>query len=229
MYKYYTDTAFNYKNKITILNTQEIDKLSNKKETYLPKSVFFFKNEQNIESFKFHYGLNKSPVIYIGNSKQETGVMADFLFKDVEGNIEEKLKQFFKKNRGIEIKSIIKNTFKEVNRAIDNTYSFLKMLNSKEDILFLKLAIDEALINAYLHGNKKDPLKKIQFGLKYNNDKLEIFIEDEGKGYNIQEICDKESDIFAPSGRGIKLIKELMDEVVFKYRGKKINMVKYIH
>jgi len=81
----------------------------------------------------------------------------------------------------------------------------------------VNLAVIEAGTNAIKHGNKNDPSKAVRFRFDLSDDRLEIFIKDCGSGFKPDEIGDPLSpeNFMKPCGRGIFLMKALMDEVDF--------------
>ncbi|MCF7916644.1 MAG: ATP-binding protein [Candidatus Omnitrophica bacterium] len=108
----------------------------------------------------------------------------------------------------------------------------LKNSGIKEDVLFdLKLALNEALINAIKHGNNSDQHKAVFLKIAKKKDKLEICIQDQGKGFdyaNLKAPTDEEN-LIKHSGRGIFLIKNFMDELDFFDGGCKLKMIKYLN
>jgi len=75
----------------------------------------------------------------------------------------------------------------------------------------------EAVINAILHGNKKDPAKQVHVNFELNDEALRIKIADEGAGLDPDSVPDPlaPENILRSSGRGIFLMKAIMDEVHF--------------
>ncbi|MCF7895299.1 MAG: ATP-binding protein [Candidatus Omnitrophica bacterium] len=108
----------------------------------------------------------------------------------------------------------------------------LKINGVKEDILFdIKLALNEALINSIKHGNSSDKKKSVFLKIAKKANKLEISIEDQGKGFDYKNLrlpTDK-NNLTKQSGRGIFLIKNFMDELYFFDKGCKLKMVKYLN
>ncbi|MCK9225404.1 MAG: ATP-binding protein [Candidatus Muirbacterium halophilum] len=192
--------------------------------------VFVFDDKNEIYSFKMNSYLNKFPVLYFGIDDFKSGIIPDFyIMCEDEFNLH--LNSYWEKRKKVkrELSIILENNIKDVNKLINDVYYFIEDIFERDDGLYVKLAIDEALVNAYKHGNKKEPEKRIFFDLKYYGHKIEITVKDEGEGFNLPEILEKEYDVYSTNGRGLKLIEELMDEVCFKYRGNIINMVKYIN
>ncbi len=89
----------------------------------------------------------------------------------------------------------------------------------------------EAVINAILHGNKQDPAKKVRVGFELTEDALSIRIADEGPGLDPDSIPDPlaPENILRSSGRGIFLMRAIMDEVHFHQLnpGTEIEMIKH--
>ena len=105
-----------------------------------------------------------------------------------------------------------------------------------EEVLFdLKVILNEVLINAILHGNRGDESKrvKIDAGITEKGDVF-LVIEDEGTGYDFDEICAKHKsaaanlDDIIESGRGIMIVKGLCDKIKVNKKGNKIAILKSI-
>ena len=101
--------------------------------------------------------------------------------------------------------------------------------DSRDDIL---TAVHEALVNAIVHGNKEDEDLHVTLRLALHPDQLEIRIRDEGRGFDPDSVPNPLSsgNLFKPSGRGIHLMRVLMDKVTFRCsdRGMEVTMVKRI-
>jgi len=89
------------------------------------------------------------------------------------------------------------------------------------------IATVEAVNNAIIHGNRSNPEKYVEVEFKKKNGELEIIVEDEGEGYDYENIPDptEPENIENIHGRGIFLIRQLSDEVVFNKKGKQIIMI----
>jgi len=100
---------------------------------------------------------------------------------------------------------------------------------SEETIFAIKLAMEEALINAIKHGNRNDPGKQLQVEFALDGRQAVIRITDQGNGFCPDDLPDPtaEENIEFPCGRGVMLIKAFMDEVKFNDRGNSVRMVKY--
>jgi CheY-like chemotaxis protein len=98
----------------------------------------------------------------------------------------------------------------------------------KPDTSNLFIALDEAFVNAVKHGNKLDARKLVRITADLSSKEARFTIEDEGEGFNVNEIPDPldPANLFKPSGRGVLLIYNIMDEVAYNERGNRLTMVK---
>ncbi len=95
----------------------------------------------------------------------------------------------------------------------------------------VRLAFEEALVNAMKHGNRMDPARKVRLTYRISPERIEIRVADEGGGFNPNGVPDPTCDenLQRPCGRGIMLIRAYMDEVCFSPSGNEIRMVKFRH
>ena len=92
----------------------------------------------------------------------------------------------------------------------------------------IKLCIEEAVRNAIVHGNHSDRRKAVAVAYWVQDGSLYIEIEDEGPGFDHSKVADPTSGphILKNSGRGVYLIKRLMDKVEYSVNGSRVTMVK---
>jgi serine/threonine-protein kinase RsbW len=92
----------------------------------------------------------------------------------------------------------------------------------------IRIALEEALVNAIKHGNRQDPDKTIHIEARVTKKRAEITIQDEGPGFNRSGIPDPtlEENLHKCSGRGILLIESYMDGVHWSHGGRRLKMVK---
>jgi len=81
------------------------------------------------------------------------------------------------------------------------------------DEYFFRLALDELLENALVHGNRHDRSKIITVKIKPVNGRAEISVTDEGNGYSPSRLCNprEKDNVFKTNGRGIFLVKTIGD------------------
>ena len=89
------------------------------------------------------------------------------------------------------------------------------------------VSVTEAVNNAIVHGNKEDKNKKVRLGLKQNKKSVRFIVEDEGMGFDHNNLPDPTNpkNLEKVKGRGIFLIKSLSDKTTFKQGGRVIEML----
>jgi serine/threonine-protein kinase RsbW len=92
----------------------------------------------------------------------------------------------------------------------------------------IPMVVDEALSNAIIHGNRSDENLKVHVRVYISNSRIRIQIEDQGEGFIPGDVDDptEQENIYKGSGRGIYLVKELMDSVEFRKGGRLIELEK---
>jgi serine/threonine-protein kinase RsbW len=113
-----------------------------------------------------------------------------------------------------------------------------RMAGLDEDSLhWVSVAVRECVVNAIKHGNQNDESKRVVVEFSpvpaHEPDELVIRVEDEGEGFDPDEIADPlaPENILKSSGRGIFLIRSFMDDVQLQRghtRGMEIRMVKKV-
>lgn len=98
----------------------------------------------------------------------------------------------------------------------------------EHDIFAIKLAIEEALVNAIKHGNQMDRSKKVQISYHIRDEDFHIVIMDEGRGFDPGDIPDPTcpENVERCCGRGLLLMRHYMNEVSFSCQGNSVRMRK---
>jgi len=83
----------------------------------------------------------------------------------------------------------------------------------------IELVVAEAAANCILHGNKSDETKNVFIKIKIENNKLILSFKDEGSGFNPDDVPDptKPENILKGSGRGLHIMKSLVDSIEYKF------------
>ena len=109
----------------------------------------------------------------------------------------------------------------------------IQLLASKhwpeDELIKVDLALQEALANGIRHGCKGDPTKHVQCSVTFDaSGELVIVVRDPGGGFDTAAVPNPldVDNIMKPSGRGVFLINQLMDEVAFKDGGREVSMRK---
>jgi serine/threonine-protein kinase RsbW len=126
--------------------------------------------------------------------------------------------------RFIEIESTVDNICK-VEDFITSVFFDFDLSNK----LFSKvyLSVNEAVNNAFFHGNINDSSKKVKIYFYDSFSFFQFLIEDEGFGFKFTSIDDP-TNVFnrrRESGRGIFIMKQYADDVSFQKNGSVVKLV----
>lgn len=117
-----------------------------------------------------------------------------------------------------------------VSPFVDELMRFISRFRAADgDNFEIDLALREAIVNAIVHGNQEDPGKRIYINCRCMADgAVSVTVEDEGTGFRSDAIPDPTSpdNRLRTHGRGIFLMRALMDEVEFEQGGSVVHMRK---
>lgn len=91
----------------------------------------------------------------------------------------------------------------------------------------LRVVLCEALANAIVYGNRLDPAKCVEVSVEVEADALSLSVQDEGNGFDPGTVPDPTAPGLRAEeqGRGLYLIRQLVDEVQFNEQGNAICMI----
>ncbi|OGX16782.1 MAG: hypothetical protein A3K83_04665 [Omnitrophica WOR_2 bacterium RBG_13_44_8b] len=94
----------------------------------------------------------------------------------------------------------------------------------------IKLALQEAVINAIEHGNKLQGDLMVQVDIEADTKQLTIQVTDQGSGFDYKSIPNPTDpqNIEKLRGRGLFLMHHAMDKIDFSNNGRTITMTKYL-
>jgi CheY-like chemotaxis protein/anti-sigma regulatory factor (Ser/Thr protein kinase) len=158
------------------------------------------------------------------------------------------------------------NCLTEVRYVLENDLELLSAITSElrqmvqdrcffdqRDSLRFATAVDEALVNAYYHGNLEISSKlreqdasvyyaladerrqqlpyaprRIRVRLEIDNEQASVQIGDEGPGFDPSQLPDPTAPGYLerPCGRGVMLMRTFMDEVCYNATGNEVTLVK---
>lgn len=124
---------------------------------------------------------------------------------------------------------VVEATFEAVQGLVDQVMETVTDMGcgaGREDDV--RLAVDEALMNALVHGCRKDPVKTIQCCVACDDERgILIIVRDPGPGFDPSSIPSPVvgANVFAEHGRGIFLINQVADQVCFEKGGTEIHVV----
>ena len=93
--------------------------------------------------------------------------------------------------------------------------------------LNFRVGLTEALSNAMLYGNGSDPRKRVRIEVDIRVEEVSVRVTDQGVGFDPTTVPDPTllDNISKNGGRGIFLMKALMDEVRFNDQGNSVTLV----
>jgi serine/threonine-protein kinase RsbW len=92
--------------------------------------------------------------------------------------------------------------------------------------LNLRVGVTEALTNAMMYGNGGDVRRTVAIHARFSHDEIVIRVTDEGTGFDPRDVPDPTTPTNRRRvhGRGIFLIRQLMDRVEYNERGNSVEM-----
>ena len=126
-------------------------------------------------------------------------------------------------------------------------------LCDESDQMRISIALEEALLNAYYHGNleissdlrerdngdfealacqrsQEPPYceRRIHMRAKFSDSGAEFVVRDEGAGFDVTQLPDPTDaeNLLRSSGRGLLLMQTFMDEIRFNSAGNEVTMIK---
>ena len=138
---------------------------------------------------------------------------------------------FLKSRKNLSGKNLVKvpSETRYIRKVSSGILSGISRYDVDESRLFdIKLCIEEAVRNAMVHGNHCDKKLSVRTVYWVDNGALNMEIADEGPGFDRGDVADPtlEPHILKNSGRGIYLIRKLMDKIEYNEKGNKITMMK---
>jgi serine/threonine-protein kinase RsbW len=92
------------------------------------------------------------------------------------------------------------------------------------------VSLIEALSNAMLYGNGQDPAKRVHVEISIQQASVVATITDEGGGFDPSLVPDPTipANLERTGGRGLFLIRSLMDEVRYNARGNSVTLILHL-
>ena len=105
---------------------------------------------------------------------------------------------------------------------------------SHSDTWKLMLAVDEACSNVIRHAYKCNPDRHFDISVEFKSNRLAVHIDDSGTGYDLRNHCTPNMQDYIsnprPGGLGIKIIKQLVDEIDYEQTNErnKLTLTKHL-
>jgi len=98
----------------------------------------------------------------------------------------------------------------------------------EEDLFAVRIAIEEAIANAVLHGHQGDQERLIDIEWTITEKEVSMVVCDSGRGYDESAVPDPTADenLTLPSGRGLAMINAFMSDVSISDGGRRIEMAR---
>ena len=121
------------------------------------------------------------------------------------------------------------NDLRAIEHAVEYVMQRCERCQAPERKLRLnfRVGLTEALSNAMLYGNEQDPRKRVRVEILVGEREITARITDEGDGFDPREVPDPTTaaNRVKSGGRGLFLMRQLMDEVHFNERGNSVTLV----
>ena len=99
---------------------------------------------------------------------------------------------------------------------------------TENEIFSIKLALEEAIVNAIKHGNQMDRRKVVRVSYRVLPHRFDVKIVDEGPGFDPEDVPDPTAPehLERPCGRGLLLMRHYMTEIHYLNNGNTVVMSK---
>ncbi len=120
----------------------------------------------------------------------------------------------------------VRESFDEVQESVLELMH--KFEYSDHDLFSVRVALEEALANALLHGHQGEATDVIEVSWTVTSECVQIEVVDQGRGYDPEAIPDPTAteNLTLPSGRGLAMIRAFMTEVHVNELGNHLKMVR---
>jgi serine/threonine-protein kinase RsbW len=134
--------------------------------------------------------------------------------------------------RFVEVRWSLASKRAEISPFVDQLIAFIRTFIRKHGFTDgteddIESAVREALANAIIHGNQEDPQKRVYVAVTCSfHGEISITVRDEGHGFDPGVLVDPtdRNNLLLSHGRGIYLIRTVMDQVSFEEHGRVVCM-----
>jgi len=115
----------------------------------------------------------------------------------------------------------------EMDEVLSAVHDALVGAGYPERALFeVRLALEEALVNALKHGNRGDSRKHVSVQWEVNAHRVLLAVEDQGHGFDPAGLPDPlaPENLCKPSGRGVLLMRHCLTWVRYNGRGNRVTL-----
>jgi serine/threonine-protein kinase RsbW len=97
------------------------------------------------------------------------------------------------------------------------------------DVFGMRLALEEAVVNAVKHGHRGDPTREVLVRYRVTPEQAVAEVEDQGAGFDPAAVPDPlaPENLEKSSGRGLLLMRAYTTSCVFNERGNRVTLCKH--
>ncbi|MYG36787.1 MAG: ATP-binding protein, partial [Gemmatimonadetes bacterium] len=121
------------------------------------------------------------------------------------------------------------NDIGAIERAVDPAVACCAHARLARRLLLFnfRVGLTEALSNAMLYGNRNQPGGRVRVELRVRPGEVRASVSDQGRGFDPDRVPDPRlpANLLRPDGRGVFLMRALMDEVHFNPEGNSVTLV----
>jgi serine/threonine-protein kinase RsbW len=120
----------------------------------------------------------------------------------------------------VKLDELISSDTRHIEGVVSRVLDLLRENGCCHDLGNVQLALQEALMNAIVHGNRSDPEKYVRMCVAIEEGcGIVIVVKDSGSGFDPSKLPDPTvgENIYREGGRGVYLIQQLMHEVQYKF------------
>ena len=120
----------------------------------------------------------------------------------------------------VKLDELIPSETGHIEGVVSRVLSLLEENGCWHNLGNVQLALQEALMNAVLHGSRNDPEKYVRLCVAIEEGGgILIVVKDSGPGFDPSKLPDPTlgENIYRERGRGVYLIQQLMDEVRYEF------------
>ena len=118
---------------------------------------------------------------------------------------------------------------RSIEHAVDYVVQRCQTCERQADRLRLnfRVGLTEALANAMLYGNGHDPSKSVLVEVTLAEGEIMAKVTDQGMGFDPSGVPDptEPENVLKANGRGLYLMRQLLDEVSFNERGNQVTLI----
>jgi serine/threonine-protein kinase RsbW len=130
----------------------------------------------------------------------------------------------------VELRQSLPSRVAVISPFVDQLMRFIQNFRNMDGSeVEIEMALREALANAVIHGNGENSYKCVHVECRcYMDGEVSITVRDEGHGFDFNTVPDPTTpgNRILTHGRGIYLMKTLMDDVSFEQNGAIVHMRK---